>query len=67
MLGFLQVQLITYSQLYIDDFSDHAVCNAAIYADDTTYMQLGSNLCQGLDLGSELKYNLHGTVNKGKG
>ena len=36
MLGFLQVQLITYSQLYIDDFSDHAVCNAAIYADDTT-------------------------------
>lgn len=31
------------------------------------YMQLGSNLCQGLDLGSELKYNLHGTVNKGKG
>ena len=36
MLGFLKVQLITYSQLYIDELSDHAACNVAIYADDTT-------------------------------
>ena len=51
--------------LYINDLLDDAICNIAIYADDTTlyskYDQ-ASDLCQQLELASELESDLRDTV-----
>ena len=59
----------TFFLLYINDLLDDAICNIAIYADDTTlcskYDQ-ASDLWQQLELASELESDLRDTVNRGK-
>ena len=55
--------------LYINDIPDDVICDIAIYADDTTlcfkYDQ-AFDLWQQLELASELKSDLGGTVDWGK-
>ena len=51
--------------LYINDFGDNAICNIAIYADDTTFYSKCDwefNLWQQLELASELESDLQDTV-----
>ena len=51
--------------LYINDFGDNAICNVAIYADDTTFYSKCDwefNLWQQLKLASELESDLQDTV-----
>ena len=51
--------------LYINDVPDDAICNTAIYADDATLYSKcvqASDLCQQLELSSELESNLRDTV-----
>ena len=46
--------------LYIHDLPDNVICNIAIYADDTTLYSKcdqSSDLCQQLELASELEYS----------
>ena len=55
--------------LYINDLPDDAICNIAIYADDTTLYykcNWGSDLWQQLELASELESDLPDTVDLGK-
>ena len=51
--------------LYINDLPDDAICNIAIYADDSTLYSKcdqASDLCQQLELASELESDLRDTV-----
>ena len=51
--------------LYINDLLDYVICDIAIYADDTTLYSKcdqASDLCQRLELASELKSDLRDTV-----
>ena len=46
---------------YINELSDNAICDIAIYADDTTLYSKcdqASDLCQQLELASELESDL---------
>ena len=55
--------------LYINDLLDDVICNAAIYADDTTpnsECDQASDLWQQLELTSELKSDLPDTVDWGR-
>ena len=55
--------------LYINDLPDDAICNIAIYADDTTLYSKSdqaSDLWQQLELASELESDLRGTVDWGR-
>ena len=61
--GVLQSSILcpTLFLLYINDLSDDAICNIAIYADDTTpYLKCdkASDLWQQLELASELEFDL---------
>ena len=59
----------TLSLLYINDLPDDAICNIAIYADDTTLYSKcdqASDLWQQLELVSELESDLRDTVNWGR-
>ena len=54
---------------HINDLSDDVICNIAIYADDTTLYSncdQASDLCQQLEMASELESNLQDTVDWGK-
>ena len=55
--------------LYINDLRDDAICNIAIYGDNTTLYSKrdqASDLWQQLELASELESNLRDTVNWGR-
>ena len=55
--------------LYINDLPDDAICNIAIYADDTALYSKcdrASDLWQQLELASELESDLRDTVDWGK-
>ena len=55
--------------LYINDLPDDAICNIAIYADDSTLYSKcdqASDLCQQLELASELQSDIRDTVDLGK-
>ena len=55
--------------LYINDLPDYAICNIAIYADDTTLYSKcnqASDLWQQLELVSELESDLRDTVDWGR-
>ena len=55
--------------LYINYFPDDVICNIAIYADNTTLYSKSaqaSDLWQQLELASELKSDLRGTVDWGR-
>ena len=55
--------------LYINDLPDEAICNIAIYADDTTLYSKcdqASDLWQQLELASELESDLRDTVGWGR-
>ena len=55
--------------LYINDLPDDAICDIAIYADDTTLYSKcdrASDLWQQFELASELESDLRNTVNWGK-
>ena len=53
--------------LHINDLPDSAICDVAIYADDTTLQcYRASNLWQQTELASELKSDLWDTVDWGK-
>ena len=55
--------------LYINDLLDDAICNIAIYADDTTLYSKcdqASDLWQQLELASELESDLRDTVDWGR-
>ena len=55
--------------LYINDLPDDVICDIAIYADDTTVYSncdQASDLCQQLELASELESDLRHTVDWGK-
>ena len=55
--------------LYINDLPDDAICNIAIYADDTTLYSKcdrASDLWQQLELASECESDLRDTVDWGK-
>ena len=55
--------------LYINDLPDDAICNIAIYADDTTLCSKcnqASDLWQQLELASELESDLRDTVDCGR-
>ena len=55
--------------LYINDLPDDAICNIAIYADDTTLYSKcdqASDLWQQLELTSELESDIQDTVDWGK-
>ena len=59
----------TFFLLYINDFSDDAICDIAIYADDTTLYckcDQASDLWQQLESASELENDLRHTVDWGK-
>ena len=52
------------SLLYINDLPDDVICQIAIYADDTTVYSncdQASDLCQQLELASELESDLRDT------
>ena len=49
--------------LYIDDLPDDVISNFAVYGDDTTLLcDQASDLCQELELASELEFDLQDTV-----
>ena len=51
--------------LYVNDLPDDAICNIAIYADDTTLYSKcdqASDLLQQLELASEIESDLRDTV-----
>ena len=55
--------------LYINDLPDDAICNIAIYSDDTTLYSKcnqASDLWQQLELSSELESDLRDTVDRGR-
>ena len=55
---------LTLFLLYIIDLRDDVICDIAIYADDTTFYSKchqASDLCQQLELTSELESNLQDT------
>ena len=55
--------------LYINDLPDGAICNVAIYADDTTLyskFDQASDLWRQLELASKLESDLRGTVDWGR-
>ena len=55
--------------LYINALPDDVICDTAIYADDTTLHSKhdqASNLCQQLELASEIESDLQNTVDWGK-
>ena len=55
--------------LYINDLPDDAVCNNAIYADDTTLYSKcdeASDLWQEMELAAELEFDLQDTVDWGR-
>ena len=55
--------------LYINDLPDDVICNIAIYADDTTLYSKcdqASDMCQQLELASELESDLRDTVDWGR-
>ena len=55
--------------LYINDLPDNVICDIAIYADDTSLYSKcdwASDLCQQLELASELESDLRDTVDWGK-
>ena len=55
--------------LYINNLPDHAICDIAIYADDTTFYSKcdqASDLWQQLELASELESDLWDTVDWGR-
>ena len=57
------------SLLYINDLPDDVICQIAIYADDTTVYSncdQASDLCQQLELASELESDLRHTVDWSK-
>ena len=59
----------TFFLLYINDLPDDVICDIAIYADDTTLYSncdQESDLCQQLELASELESDLRDTVDWGK-
>ena len=59
----------TLSLIYINDLSDHVICNIVIYADDTTLyskFDQASDLWQKLELASELESDLRETVGWGR-
>ena len=59
----------TFFLLYINDFPDDVICDAAIYADDTTLYSRcdwASDLWQQLELASELESDLQDTVDWSK-
>ena len=51
--------------LYINDLPDDVICNIAIYVDDTT-LYSKYDLCQQLELASELESDLQDTVDWGR-
>ena len=60
---------LTLFLLYINDLRDDVMCDIAINADDTTLYSKchqASDLCQQLELTSELESNLRDTVDWGK-
>ena len=55
--------------IYINDLPDTAICDIVIYADDTTICSncdQASNMCQQLELTSELESDLQDTVDWSK-
>ena len=55
--------------LYINDLSHRVICNIAIYGDDTAVYSKcdqASDLCQQLELASELESDLQETVDWGR-
>ena len=61
--------LVLHFLLYINDLPDDVICDIAIYADDTTLCSKCdqvSGLWQQLELASELKSDLHDTVDWSK-
>ena len=55
--------------LHINELLDDAICNIAIYADDTTLYSKcdqASDLWQQLELASELESDLRDTVDRGR-
>ena len=55
--------------LYVNDLSDDAICDIAIHADDTTLYSKcdqACDLCEQLELASELESDLQDTVDSGK-
>ena len=55
--------------LYINDLSNDVICNIAIYANDTTLCSKcdqASDLCQQLELVSELESDIRDTVDWGR-
>ena len=60
---------LTLFLLNINDLPDDAICNIAIYADDTTLYSKcyqASDLWQQLELAPELEFDLRDTVDWGK-
>ena len=60
---------LTLYLLYINDLPDDVICNIAIYADDTTLYSKcdqASDMCQQLELASELESDLRDTADWGK-
>ena len=60
---------LTLFLLYINDLPDDVICNIAIYADDTTLYSKcdqASDMCQQLELASELESDLRDTVDWGR-
>ena len=54
---------------YINDLPDDVICNIPIYADDATLYSKcdqASDLCQQLELASELESDLRDTVDCGR-
>ena len=65
--GILQGSILgpTLFLLYINGSTDDVICDVAIYADDTTLYSRcdqASDLCQQLELASELESNLQDTI-----
>ena len=61
--------LVLHLLLYINDLPDDAICNIAIYANDTTLYSKcdqASDLWQQLELASELEFDLQDTVDLSK-
>ena len=59
----------TFFLLYINDLPDNAICNIAIYTDDTTLYSKcdqASGLWQQLELASELEFDLRNTMDWGR-
>ena len=60
---------LTLFLIYINDLPDNAICNIAIYADDTTLYSKcnqASDLWQQLEMATELESDLRNTVDCGR-